>query len=221
MKLSVTEFLNCGPRTHEFDNLLQSSLATRTGLEVSLVDDTAKIEPLECQPSSAVTVIGVSYVAGAGVRSIGARLILPLISSIYRIGVPSRQVYALRRHERSIADFFARNLFFALTRPNDAACEITAASNACEETRLQTEFSRRYLWIMRTDLAEPILHDRNIIERLLINARLKTITFKSGMLESGADEIRGDCPVKHEKVPPNDRFDRLMSVRRKMMAYLK
>lgn len=217
MSLSAVDFFNFGPRSLEFDHDLASRIARKIGLKLTFEPEVALLEEYQCEPSEPVKVSLAAHIVQTDGLSIGARLLVPLISSINSVCIPSRQVYAVRRHERSIADFFSRNLFYALARPSDATFDITDVG-ACEENSIQRAFQRRYLWVMRHHLSEPILHDNDVIDRLLINSRLKTLAFKSSILEKGADEVRRACMTIREESLRSSRFERLMATRDKVMA---
>lgn len=222
MKFHAGEFLTFGLRTQEFDDLLVESMRTRKVLTVTF--DGEMIELKSTPPSvsaerAPVEIIGASVVIRDGYSSPGARLFAPLLMSIEEVRLPHHHVFSMRRHDRSVADFFARNIYYALGRPDGVRCVVSPPLDIVRETSLQAEFSRRYLWVLRHEIPDPLLHESDLIDRLWINAYVKMLAFEEPIFELGANEIRKRRRDNFNKQDKKVLLARLMHAREKMMAH--
>lgn len=190
--LTPPEFLDCWTSTTQFDVLFESCLRNRLTLILEISDEDVRIyaeEKGSAQTSHAV--IEASFVDDVvpPIKSgIGANLLTPLIAPMVKMVLPAQQIYTLRSGKRSIADFFMRNLFYAICRKKDV--QLTTAVGAFKVPLIHAHLAKRYLWILRSAFSDKVLHDKNLFEMLILNTRLPILVFESLLLSCGAERHR-------------------------------
>ena len=116
------------------------------------------------------------------IDQVGAKLILPLLFDIQTLCLPHRQILYLGRDFRSVADFFARNLFLAAVR--NVTFDIQAGPTHQLPEPAKT-FKHEYCFILKHALPEEHLKARNAkesIDLIALNVCLDTQYFSHSML---------------------------------------
>lgn len=189
--LTPAEFLDFGSSTAHFDVLFESCLQNRQSFILEIGEEDVRIYAREkgsAQTSHAV--IKASFIDDVVPpinEGIGANLLMPLIAPMVKMVLPAQQIYTLRLGNRSIADFFMRNLFYAICR-KDVQFDAAAASSKAPSTH--AHLAKRYLWILRSVFSDKVLHEKNLFEMIILNTRLPILVFESQLLSGGAERHR-------------------------------
>lgn len=218
---SQSEFLDCGDRSAEFDLLLLDCLKQRHTLVLKVGDSSVQIEKV--RPAEAgealhrTRIVAETDVVGQALPKLGSRLLLPVLCSVAHLELPAKHVYALRSFNRSIADFFMRNMFYAICRNSDAEFELVPSEGP--PSQLGTEFSKRYLWVMRAALDDENLKRRDFAERLLLNTHIDCLSFKDPLLAAGARDIRKNLTNGTHRQQADGLSAAFLQTRQKVMSH--
>jgi hypothetical protein len=187
--LTPAEFLDYRTSTAQFDALFISCLRNRLSLLLEIGEEDVRIYAEEkglAQTSHEVIEASfIDDVVPPIKGGIGANLLTPLIAPTVKMVLPAQQIYAHRSGKRSIADFFMRNLFYAICRKKDA--QLTTAVGAFKVPPTHVHLAKRYLWILRSAFSDKVLHEKNLFEMLILNTRLPILVFESLLLSGGAE----------------------------------
>lgn len=190
--LTPAEFLDFGTSTAQFDALFESCLRNRQSLILEISEENVRIYAEEkCSAQTSHEVIEASFIDDVVPPikgGIGANFLTPLIAPMVKMVLPAQQIYTLRSGKRSIADFFMRNLFYAIGRKNDVQFNATVGAFKVPPTHVH--LAKRYLWILRTAFRDKVLHENNLFEMLILNTRLPILVFESQLLSGGAERHR-------------------------------
>jgi hypothetical protein len=190
--LTSAEFLDFGTSTAQFDVLCESCLRNHQSfiLEISEEDVRiyAEVKGSAKTSHAAVEASFIDDIVPPVKGGIGANLLAPLISPMVKMVLPAQQIYTLRTGKRSIADFFMRNLYYAICRKEYLNISIPVGAFKVPSTHAQ--LAKRYLWILRSAFSDKVLHEKNLFEMLILNTRLPIIVFESQLLSSGAESHR-------------------------------
>jgi hypothetical protein len=190
--LTPAEFLDFGTSTAQFDVLFESCLRNRYSLIFKISKEDVHIYDEEIGTAPGIhPVIEVSFIDDVipPIKDVtGANLLMPLIAPIVGMVLPTRQIYTVRSGKRSIADFFMRNLFYAICRKKDV--QFTNAVDEFKVSPTHAHLAKRYLWILRSAFSDKVLHEKNLFEILILNTRLPILVFESQLLSGGAEHHR-------------------------------
>ena len=118
----------------------------------------------------------------------GVQLLLPLLVDFESIHIPYHQIFLLCRDKRSIGDFCARNLFYAICRTSNISFKISLLSPSI--SNFSRDISKCYLWVLCSMINDPFLKKKGIRDKIVINFYFKIVGFENNLLESGFEEIR-------------------------------
>jgi hypothetical protein len=127
----------------------------------------------------------------APLNNVGAKLILPLLFNATEVRLPHDQIYTLGHSHRSIAEFFARNLFLAAVRDAPIAFSDTPVNSV--STQYVEEFRRGYFYILKAAFGESVFQNRSagdVLNFVLLNAYLPILNFDDPLLRGGAEALR-------------------------------
>lgn len=212
--LTTTEFCDFGPATVQFDALFENCLRNRQTLilEISAKDTRIYARKKDSATDShAVVEASLVYDFILPVESgVAMKLLVPLIAPIVGIVLPTQQIYSVRKGKRSIADFFMRNLFFAICRNKDVL--FSAAVGGLKVPPAHVNLAKRYLWILQPALKDKVLHEKNLFEMLILNTHLPVLDFENRLLSRGAEELRIRMSIPAEsRQSVITNFDRIRS----------
>lgn len=190
--LTPSDFLDFGSSATKFDLIATDCLRSRKSLILDISDDAVRIcceENASVQPNNLLIKASfINDVIPPINDGIGANLLTPLIAPMIKMTLPAQQIYTLRSGNRSIADFFMRNLFYAICRKKDV--QFGAAASSFKVPTSHAQLTKRYLWILRSEVKDKMLHEKNLFEMLILNTRLPILAFHSQVLATGADSQR-------------------------------
>lgn len=220
-KFSVSNLFNSKPVNQEFDRVVKRCLYEKRAIQLNLLEGQVEVMLLKnlsnqkCLELEGVSLVGMS---DAGVSSPGARLILPLTMSVSSIYIPVEQINSIRRGERSIAEFFTRNLFMALAS-DDANVILRDDEPIQNQVKLSNDLMIRYLWILRYFLEDNFLSAGFTVEKLLLNLFIECDLAESKLLNFGITELRGALQSNFSNSPENMRRE-YNNVRQKVLSCL-
>ena len=132
--------------------------------------------------------------------------------------IPVQQINSIRRGERSIAEFFTRNLFMALAS-DDANVILRDDEPIQNQVKLSNDLMIRYLWILRYFLEDNFLSAGFTVEKLLLNLFIECDLAESKLLNFGITELRGALQSNFSNSPENMRRE-YNNVRQKVLSCL-
>jgi len=191
-KFSAVEFFNSGAVNEMFDQVLQRCVYEKRAFQLEFGEGQVEVRLLKSSPDQQRLELEGSSLVGISdidVSSTGGRLILPLTVSVSSIYLPESQIYAIRRGQRTIAEFFTRNLFMALAR-GDADIEVLDEEPTQGQIKLTDELMTRYIWIFRHFVKDKFLQPGSTVEKLLINLFVETDAAETKLLGLGMSELR-------------------------------
>lgn len=130
----------------------------------------------------------------SAIDQVGAKLILPLLFDIQTLCIPHRQIFYCGREFRSIADFFARNLFHAAVRNASFDTRAVPTHQFLESAK---QFRREYYYVFNHMLPEEQLKSRGLnesINLIALNACLGVQYFSHSILNNSLGSAH---PVSH------------------------
>lgn len=192
LKLSSSQFFEAGPHCEAFDALLfqatsrKSVLSLTLGLgdaEISLSEDTKT-------PAARIELTELAQVVLAQQTPNAAQVLYPLLGQVTQIDLPAGSIFALRSHTRSIADFWARNLFHALSSTHNVEYVQSFESRGGDGPTTAEEFTKRYLWVLRDALPDSNLSRPDILEQLMIDFHFAVIAYENEVFKGGMKALR-------------------------------
>ncbi|MHA7898275.1 MAG: hypothetical protein ACX94B_00315 [Henriciella sp.] len=213
IQFSRSEFSDYGPHCDGFDAWLFEASKSKANIKMELTDSDVYLRIDESSYCDAANL----ELAENGLPfahhplSVGARLLIPLVAEIRSLEFPIEQIYAMRAHNRSVADFWVRNLFHALNSRNGVRFLNTRAVAKGAQREISKDFSRRYLWYLRSVFPDPSLKQKNILEKILVASYFPVIELESEVLNAGLANIR----KVNKKLKTEGRLDPEMDAERK------
>ncbi len=218
----TADFLNYGGPTRSFDWLLHSSINKKAPLRFEFSAEGVSIGcDDDAEPNSALSieVHDDALAAGPAATSIGALLLLPFHVGVRALTFSQEAIVSMRCYERSIADFAARNLAFALMQPE--AVSFTKAPSGAQqsELRVRSEFLKRYRWVLHSVFEEPALNGSTSNVHVLIDAYVPMLSFQHPVLTEGAGALRRAVCGSEIIASSDDVADHAMEVRKRVLAH--
>jgi hypothetical protein len=130
------------------------------------------------------------------------------------------QLYTLGHTYRSIADFFARNIFLAVCR--DASIIFKEDASEASAQHLRT-FRRHYFFILKAEVTEGCFQSQNaddFLNYVFLNAFLPVLDFENPLLGSGVSVLRKFVEIESRNDLPLLKAQ-LMNVRAAVMSNYK
>lgn len=198
--------------------LLEVAFKTQGSVTLTLGPDgvTLGCVPGGAEPGPCLQGLWAHGYAVPEVSHVGACLLLPLLFRARQIVLPHHAIYSVGREERSLADFFMRNVYLSALfggRPRYVADSETWPDALSARSG---ELGRRYLWLLRAGTPEPWLSRRNARELLVAATQLPLLKFDSDLLRVGMDQIRQSLREVGESPRHALRAD-FMSLRQSLM----
>jgi len=148
---------------------------------------------------------------------VGALLLIPFVFRVYEILIPYNCLYTTGRDDRSIADFFMRNFFYAACRGETIVKNPITHQLGGAILKSSHDLTRTYTWILNANLKEPVFSNANVNELILACAHMSLSIFGCELLEKGAVELR-QTAISANKYPQQFmRNQTLIEARRRMM----
>jgi len=157
---------------------------------------------------------------GAVLNEVSAKLLLPFMFRISRICLPASEIVYLRKESRSLADFFARNVFFAILRNVPVACDESAMFRVSMPAI--NDMQRQYFFILKSKFSEPVFQNREeivAIDLILANAYAPVIQFQSHLLQEGGQKWRQTSRREGSQTEPAALKSRLKEARARVLSY--
>lgn len=228
MSLTFTpsEFFEAGPHCEAFDALLFKATSQKSVLSLTLGPNEAQIARLDAADRLAAR-IGLTDLAQIILdqRSPNAaQVIYPLLGQVQSIDLPAGSIFALRSHTRSIADFWARNLFHALSSTQNVEYVQKLETLCGDGPTAADEFSKRYLWVLRDALPDSNFKRADILEKLMIDFHFPVIAYENAVLKGGMKALRriNAATLEDQRLSQEDRdaAKRFAESRRELLALL-
>jgi hypothetical protein len=174
-----------------FDTLLQRCISTRGGISLHLRAGEVVVD-VTSGPPTGIAVSGrwrSSSLQGTP-EGAGALLLLPFVFLIEGLQLRHDQIYTLGRADRTLADFFMRNLFYAACRGAPFSLRTLDDSAASGELKAARDLARSYGWISKALLKDPLLDRPNAPELILASAHMPLAGMGTPLLQAGAMALR-------------------------------
>ena len=192
-ELSYKQFFELKPRSPQVTDLLrdcivrQTSLRLRLGLtQVTLSVD--QVPPLGRAP----TLIGRwrSPLLESEHYSVGALILAPFVFFIEELCLPHNSLFTLGRNDRSVADLFMRNVFYAACQREQMCFLKATADTNTHTTKGSRDLTKTYLWIAKVHLKNKVFDRNNAPELILACAHLPLMEFDNPLIDVGATSLR-------------------------------
>lgn len=135
----------------------------------------------------------------------GALLLLPFAFLIEGLQLRHDQIYTLGRADRTLADFFMRNLFYAACRRAPFSLKSLDGSAAPGALKAGRDLARTYGWVAKALLKDPLLERPNAPELIMASAHLPLPGMGTPLLQAGAEALRRcEVPSKGAEWPTSD-----------------
>lgn len=194
MSLAFTpsEFLEPGAHCEAFDQLLFQATSKKSTLKLALepMQVTICCQDGSVQTTSRLELSGLSqYVLDHRVPN-ASQVLYPLLGQVQSIEIPAAKIFALRSHNRSIADFWARNLFHALSSTSEVEYIERPEALRGDGPTAGDELTKRYLWVLRDALPDSNLKAGDVLEKLTLDFYFPVIAYESSILKTGMQALR-------------------------------
>ncbi|MEL6827046.1 MAG: hypothetical protein AAFN91_12420 [Pseudomonadota bacterium] len=192
IRLSRSEFVEFGPHCDDFDNWLFKASRSKSAIELKFDQSNVVVtlDADETHTEANARVAGIATHFSRHPLHAGARYVIPMLGEIMSLKLPANCIYALRIHERSIADFWARNLFYALSVNGDLKFTSDKSTVTDFQSKTANEFAVRYLWYLRSVYEDEAFAQKNILDKLPVALYFPVIKFENKTLQAGMEQIR-------------------------------
>lgn len=206
------------------DEILKTCLAKYRALTVYFEPDVVKIgaAPIEEKPARVKLRGGwrTSDCQDLTPTNVGVKLALPVLYDIKAVSFPSSEIMTMKSEGRSLNDFFATNLLFALCRNVAVSLDRTSApaNRSPDGVRRLRE---RYISLLHSMLSEKALGTRSAsddIDMMLINAYVPVMEFSTSLMEQGSLMIRQMVRDKEINNVQAQLHSQLLEVRKRLLA---
>ena len=192
LKISSSQFFETGPHCEAFDTLLFQATSRKCVLSLTIGLNDAEISLLEGtnRPAARVGIAELPQIVLDQRCPNAAQILFPLLGQVKSIELPAGSIFALRSHKRSIADFWARNLFHALSSTQNVEYVEKFESRDGDGPTTADELTKRYLWVLRDTLPDSNLSRPDILEQLMIDFHFPVIAYENEVLKGGMKALR-------------------------------
>ncbi|WP_069301715.1 hypothetical protein [Neptunicoccus sediminis] len=122
------------------------------------------------------------------ISTAAGKLLLPLMLTTSRIRLPYQFIYYTGAEYHSAATTLMRNIFITLCQ--NAPIKIATTPLNRSQKQYASDFQRRYLWILKSTLKDPIWESQYALEHLTANTFLEVSHFSNPLLRSGLRHLR-------------------------------
>ncbi|NQY38656.1 MAG: hypothetical protein HRT80_01010 [Henriciella sp.] len=220
LKFSHSQFFEAGPHCDAFDTLLFQATSRKSVLSLTLGASDAEISLSEAANVSAARIglAELSQIVLDQRTPNAAQVLYPLLGRVTSIDLPAGSIFALRSHNRSMADFWARNLFHALSSTHNVEYVQKFDGRAGDGPTTVEEFTKRYLWVLRDALPDSNLKRADLLEQLMIDFHFPVIAYENEVFKGGMKALRrinaatlDDQRMSAEDVAASKRFNNTRS----------
>lgn len=192
MTLTPSQFFEVGPHCEAFDALLFQATSQKSSLSLRFSASDVEIAQAEVTDMKAARVhlAELPQVLLDQRTPNAAQVFYPLLGQVRSIDLPAGSIFALRTHTRAIADFWARNLFHALSSTTNVDYVHADAVLRGDGLTPVAEFTKRYLWILRDAIPDSNLRRPDILEKVLLDFHFPIITYENEVFRSGMKALR-------------------------------
>lgn len=190
--LTAPEFFEYGDHCLEFDAFLYKTTSTKSTLKLELSEAAVTIlaDTEATQSVSRIGLAGLSQYILAQRTPNASQVFYPLIGQVKTVDLPASKIFSLRSHRRSIADFWARNIFHALSSASDVEFEELSHSASSNCSNIVSGFSKNYLWALRDALPDAALSRPDIFEKVTLDFYFPVLTYENQILGKGMQALR-------------------------------
>lgn len=125
-----------------------------------------------------------------GAYDSAALMLVPFILLIEDLFLPPGSLYTLGRGNRSVADLFMRNFFFAACRCEQMTIHTAAVGSNAAVFKGSHGLTWTYLQIVRAYLKDNVFDRSNAPELIVACAHLPLLRFSNPLIEAGAADLR-------------------------------
>lgn len=227
LKLSSAQFFEPGPHCEAFDTLLFRATSGKSVLSLTLGASDAEISLSE-NTNGAAAQVGLRELPQIILdqrTSNAAQVLYPLLGRVISVDLPAGRIFALRSHTRSIADFWARNLFHVLSSTTHVEySEETDPLLGGDGHATIPEFTKRYLWVLRDALPDSNLKRPDFLEQLMIDFHFPVIAYENEVYKGGMKALRrlnaGTLEDQKLSIEDQEAAKRFNNSRRDLLALL-
>jgi hypothetical protein len=148
----------------------------------------------------------------------GALLLIPFVFCIERLSLQPGTLFTLGAGNRTVADLFMRNIFFAACRHEKIHLHVAASNSHSAVSKGSKDLMRTYLWLAKACLKEKIFDRDNALELVVANAHLPLFEFTNKLVEAGATELRLISSLYEGKGKQFENKRKFMQARRRMLS---
>ena len=192
VEISFQEFFSADKTPSSFRDLLVLCLTRKRTLSFRITPS-AVILKVEEDGLAGLKIHGAwtaSSFRSAPMGNNGVKIIAPLLFNTCEGRLVWDQLYTLGHSYRSIADFFARNIYLAACR--DAPISFKEDTSAASAQHLRT-FRRHYFFVLKAEITEGYFQSQtadDVLNFIFLNAFLPVVVFENPLLESGGRLLR-------------------------------
>lgn len=191
LKLGAQQLMEPKRLLASFDGLLQKCFRSRGTLLLQLLPDEVVVDVGRSQTTGlALSGRWRSPALKGTPEGAGALLLLPFVFHVEALHLRHDQIYTLGRGDRTLADFFMRNLFYAACRGAPFTLEALPGSAAPAVVKAGRDLSRTYGWISKALLKDLLLDRTDFAELILANAHAPLPGVGSPLMQAGAAALR-------------------------------
>lgn len=153
-------------------------------------------------------------------KSLGTTILSPFLAYFDEVVLPARMMYTYGREERSVADFFMRNFFFAACRGECISIQHSDESRDAASCRINRELMRVYQWIAARPLQLAFADQRDAPDLLLSSTHLPAMRVGGPIAEAGVAEFRRACVNAGSLSLLQNLMGGILDARERMLAVL-
>jgi hypothetical protein len=173
-----------------FEALLQECVSTRGAISLHLQAGEVVIGATSGLPTGVMMSGRWRAPALRGTPDGAGVLLLPFVFLIEGLQLRHDQIYTLGRADRTLADFFMRNLFYAACRRAPFSLKGLDGSAAPGALKAGRDLARTYGWVAKALLKDPLLERPNAPELIMASAHLPLPGMGTPLLQAGAEALR-------------------------------
>ena len=226
LTLSRSQLFETGPHCEAFDTLLFQATSRKAIMTLTLGSHKAEISVTEDKntPDAMVGLTELPQIVLDQSTPNAAQVLYPLLGQVTSIDIPASRIFALRSHTRSIADFWARNLFHVLSSTQSVEYVHILDSLDGDGQAIASEFTKHYLWVLRDALPDSNFKRPDIFEQLLIDFHFPVIAYENQVFKGGMNALRriNAATLEDQRLSQEDQeaAKRFHNTRRELLAYL-
>lgn len=200
------------------DDLLHKCVRSRSTLSLQLLPDQVVVGVGPNQ-TVGLTLSGRWRSPALNGNPEGARalLLLPFVFQVEALHLRHDQIYSLGRGDRTLADFFMRNVFHAACRGAPFAAEALPGNADPAVAKSAHDLRRTYRWISKALMKNPLLENADFAELILAAAHVPLPGLGSPLMQASAAALRRCTATLETRLVAERPLAQLMQLRAKVL----